>query len=79
MLIVGIISSLEFDKSQFSKNYDCYCCGDFLEINIPKDDGSESKIDFQIADVNAYELDIDENGDRTTRDVYKGVFGYVIF
>jgi hypothetical protein len=75
----GWISSLEFEASQFSKRYDCFTSGDLLCINIPNDDGSESKIDLAIADVNAYDLSIDEEGNRTTTDVYKGMFGYVKF
>ena len=76
---IGYISSLEFDNSQFCGTYDCYCCGDALTVNIPNDDGSESKIDFQIGDVNAYDVEYDEKGNRSTRDVYKGVFGCVKF
>lgn len=75
----GYISSDHFAKSQFSKRFDCCDWGDFLETNIPNDDGSRSKINFQIADVRAYTLYTDENGNSGTTDVYKGVFGYVKF
>lgn len=75
----GRIDSFEFDCSQFSKQYDCYSSSDLLVINIPNDDGSESKIDLNIADVNTYDISVDEDGSRTTSDVYKGMFGYVKF
>ena len=75
----GWISSYEFENSQFSRKYDCFSSCDLLSINIPNDDGSESKIDLEIADVNAYDVSVDEEGNRTTHDVYKGMFGYARF
>ena len=76
----GYISSLEFDCSQFAKStYDCFSSSDLLMINIPNDDGSKSKIDFRVADVCAYDLSVDDEGNRSTSDVYRGVFGYVTF
>lgn len=76
----GYISSLEFDFSQFAKStYDCFSSSDLLMINIPNNDGSESKINLRIADVSAYDLSVDDEGNRSTSDVYTGIFGYVTF
>lgn len=76
----GRISSLDFECSQFAKkSYSCFRSSDLLVINIPNNDGKKSNIDFQIADVDAYELHVDSKGNRSTSDVYQGMFGYVTF
>jgi len=75
----GWISSKEFELSQIANNYACFESGDLLAINIPNDDGSKSKIDFEIADVIAYNVSEDNEGKQTTHNVYEGVFGYATF
>ena len=76
----GRISSLDFECSQFAKkSYSCFRSSDLLVINIPNDNGKKSSIDFQVADVDAYELHVDSKGNRSTSDVYQGMFGYIEF
>ena len=75
----GWISSSMFEMSQFSKETDCFYSSDVLAIDIPEEDGSKPRADIYIGDVDAYDVSIDEEGNRTTHDVYKGMFGYAQF
>ena len=59
---------------------DEYSWEDFLSINIPKDDGTKSNINFYISDIKAVRIDRDEEKDTFTRTtVYSGAFGFIDF
>ena len=71
--------SWEFEHSQFVKSFDMCSSSDYLEINIPENDGSLSKVDFKLCDLYAYNIHRDEEGNVSTSKVYKGMFGYAKF
>ena len=75
----GYIDSWKFEQSQFAKKTDCFYSSDVLAVDIPEEDGSKPRADIYIADIDAYDINIDEEGNRTTKDVYQGMFGYAKF
>lgn len=75
----GWLGSFEFEKSQFAKKADCFYSNDVLAIDIPEEDGSKPRADIYIGDVNTYDVSIDSEGNKTTHDVYRGMFGYAEF
>lgn len=75
----GWVDSYEFDYSQFAKNCTTCYAGDMLDINIPNDDNSKSKIDLRLVDIRGCEIWKDNEGNIQSNCVYEGVFGYVEF
>lgn len=71
--------SWELDNSQFVRKYDLCSTSDCLIVNIPNDDGSESKVDLKICDLYAYNVHRDEEGNVSHSKVYKGMFAAVEF
>lgn len=75
----GFIDYYDLENSQFIKGFDTCYVGDCLEVNIPNDEGKKSKINFKLADINACELNKNQDGELVVTSVYKGMFGYVNF
>ena len=75
----GWLDSYEFDYSQFAKKCTTCYAGDMLDINIPNDDNTKSKIDLRFVDIRGCEIWRDNEGNIQSNCVYEGVFGYVEF
>lgn len=73
------ISESTFKSSQFCDKYSEYNGSDKLTINIANDDGSKSKCDLVMCDLDVRYRTVSENHKIKEEFVYKGVFGYVYF
>lgn len=85
------LNSNFLSNSGFCGNFENCSGEDFFKINIPKDDGTPSNVDFIMSDLHATRtetrtvVETDSNGRTTTRTetytvtVYSGMLGYVCF
>ena len=75
----GYMEECEFKNSQFGKAFGGFSSFDTLNINIPNNDGSKSKVYFKISDVFTYNRVFREDGSYVDKGLYEGVFGYATF
>lgn len=69
----------DFQKAGFGGRYDDYKGEDFIDIDIPKDNGKKSGVSFKACDLRVTREQKDSDGNTTTVMVYSGAFCSVDF
>ena len=75
----GCVSQWDFKNSGFAGSYDDYAGEDFIDIDIPKDNGARSGVSFQACDLHVTKEEKDDEGNKRDVTVYSGAFCAVNF